>query len=106
MFMSVRQIEEAYDQDLETNLSWIRKIFKVTDENIEFKGRGERIIIIVTPDSKIMNQYKDTSSDVKLFEQYKSEIWEKIRIFSLYFFHFKKDHITISLRRKLELVTY
>lgn len=105
--MSVKQIAEAYDQDLETNLSWIKKTFKVDDKAIRFRGKDVNAKIIVFPDLKILSEYnKDTTSDIKTFEQYKEEMWSKIRLFSLWHFHFKHDRIVIGLMKKIDLMPY
>lgn len=106
VLMSVKQIGEAFDNDLETNLSWIKKTFKVDDQSIKFMGQGAYAKIIVIPDPKILSEYnKDTTSDIKVFEQYKKETWDKIRLFSLYHFYFKHDRIMIGIGRKLEIQT-
>ena len=105
--ISTKKLAEIYDNDLEINLSWIKNKFKLKpNKPVKFQGNGRRVKFIVTPIPEIMSELeKDTTSEVRLFNEYKDEIWDQIKIFSLYQFHLKEDQIIIGLEEKLNLST-
>jgi len=105
--ISTKKLVEVYDNDLDLNMEWIKERFQLKSKDlISFKGDGERAVFIVLPSPEVIdNLKKDPISDFKLFNEYKDDMWEKIRIFSLYHFHVRGNQVRISMERKLNLET-
>jgi len=105
--ISTKKLVEVYDNDLDLNMEWIKERFQLKSKDlISFKGDGERAVFIVLPSPEVIDKLKkDPISDFKLFNEYKDDMWEKIRIFSLYHFHVRGNQVRISMERKLNLET-
>lgn len=97
MFVTVKELNETYTNDIEVIKNWLVKVFKAN--TVLYSQMG-----LILRDYKEGSESKLLGSEyIKLMEDFKAKTNEKTRIFSISHIYSRNKKIVVKISRKNEI---